>query len=224
MSESVNPPDEFRIFDTPAVLPVGRKTKRAIDIILALSGILVFAPLIILCFIAVWLSAPGPVLFRHRRVGFQGQVFDCLKFQTMIPDAERHLGEYLESNPEAKAEWITCRKLRFDPRVTAFGSILRKTSLDELPQLFNVLKGEMSVVGPRPVTPDELQLYTRNIGEYLACRPGVTGLWQVSGRSSTTYSKRVACDAFYSRNWSLGLDAKIIAATLPSLLDSENAY
>jgi exopolysaccharide production protein ExoY len=204
--------------------PVGNATKRSIDILLAASGILLLAPLLVFCFLAIMLTSPGPALFRHRRVGFGGKHFSCFKFRTMVPDAESRLRNHLESDPQARAEWATSRKLRFDPRITAIGAILRKTSLDELPQLFNVIKGDMSIVGPRPVTDEELVRYSTNVHDYLACRPGITGLWQVSGRSGTTYAKRVACDAFYARNWSLALDAKIVVVTLPALLDSDNAY
>jgi exopolysaccharide production protein ExoY len=204
--------------------PVGNATKRSIDILLAASGILLLAPLLVFCFLAIMATSPGPALFRHRRVGFGGKHFSCFKFRTMVPDAESRLRDHLESDPQARAEWATSRKLRFDPRITAIGAILRKTSLDELPQLFNVIKGDMSIVGPRPVTDEELVRYSTNVHDYLACRPGITGLWQVSGRSGTTYAKRVACDAFYARNWSLALDAKIVVVTLPALLDSDNAY
>jgi exopolysaccharide production protein ExoY len=204
--------------------PTGRAAKRVVDIVLALSGILLLAPLFVICFLATAFTSPGPALFRHRRVGFDGKHFDCLKFRTMVTDAPDRLRRFLESSPEAAAEWATNRKLRHDPRVTAIGSILRKSSLDELPQLFNVLRGEMSIVGPRPVTDEELERYSSSVGAYLACRPGITGLWQVSGRSSTTYSKRVACDTFYARNWSMYLDAKIVIVTLPSVLLSDCAY
>lgn len=142
----------------------------------------------------------------------------------MVINGEEVLREYLASHPKANAEWEASRKLRFDPRVTAIGSMLRKTSLDELPQLFNVLRGDMSIVGPRPVTEEELIKYSTRVGSYLACRPGITGLWQVSGRSGTTYRKRVAYDTHYARHWSIVQDAKIIVATIPALLDSDNAY
>jgi exopolysaccharide production protein ExoY len=204
--------------------PVGLTSKRVVDLILACSGIILLTPLLLLCFLACRLTSPGPALFRHRRVGFRGENFHCLKFRTMVPDSEERLRKYLESNPDASAEWAATRKLRFDPRVTVIGSVLRKTSLDELPQLFNVLRGDMSIVGPRPVTQEELVRYSSNVDSYLACRPGITGLWQVSGRSGTSYDKRVACDAFYARNWSMILDAKIVIVTIPALLDSENAY
>jgi exopolysaccharide production protein ExoY len=204
--------------------PIGTTAKRCIDIVLAISGIVLLAPLLIICFVATVITSPGPALFRHKRVGFNGKHFNCLKFRTMVTDAPERLQRLLKSDPLAASEWAANRKLKEDPRVTAIGAILRKSSLDELPQLFNVLKGEMSIVGPRPVTDEELQRYTTSMGAYLACRPGITGLWQVSGRSSTTYDKRVACDAFYARNWSMALDAKIVIVTIPSLLVSDCAY
>jgi exopolysaccharide production protein ExoY len=204
--------------------PIGLTSKRFIDIILAGSAIILLAPLLILCFVFSILASSGPALFRHRRVGFRGRYFECLKFRTMVPNSDERLREYLAANPEANREWIATRKLRFDPRVTALGSILRKTSLDELPQLFNVLMGDMSIVGPRPVTEEELVRYSTSIRAYLSCRPGITGLWQVSGRSGTTYSRRIACDTFYARNWSLMLDAEIMLLTIPAILNSENTY
>jgi exopolysaccharide production protein ExoY len=203
--------------------PVGTLAKRALDITLASAALLLLAPLFVLCFFGVILSSPGPAIFRHRRVGFGGKHFECFKFRTMAPDAQSRLQEYLNSNPAAQAEWASCRKLRFDPRITRFGAILRKTSLDELPQLLNVIRGDMSIVGPRPITDEELTRYSSNVKDYLSCRPGITGLWQVSGRSSTTYAKRVACDAFYARHWSLALDVKIMLVTLPAVLDSDSA-
>jgi exopolysaccharide production protein ExoY len=142
----------------------------------------------------------------------------------MTTDAPERLRQLLEADPVAAAEWASTRKLRYDPRVTAIGAILRKSSLDELPQLFNVLKGDMSIVGPRPITDEELVRYSDAANAYLACRPGITGLWQVSGRSTTTYNKRIACDTFYSRRWSMSLDAKILVITIPALLLSDDAY
>ncbi len=224
MSDSIEAHGDFHFVDSTQNYPVGLRSKRVIDIAFALSGLVLLAPLFLLCYIAIKLSSPGPVFFGHKRVGFNGKTFGCLKFRTMVPNAEQRLREFLESDPAASAEWASCRKLRFDPRITAIGAILRKTSLDELPQLFNVLAGDMSIVGPRPVPADELALYRENARDYLTCRPGITGLWQVSGRSSTTYSRRIAYDTFYSRNWSLALDTKIIVLTLPSLLNSDNVY
>jgi exopolysaccharide production protein ExoY len=204
--------------------PIGMTPKRIVDIFLAISGIIILAPLLVICFVATVVTSPGPALFRHKRIGFNGKHFDCLKFRTMVTDAPNRLKLLLESDPTAAAEWTANRKLKLDPRVTAIGSLLRKSSLDELPQLFNVLRGDMSIVGPRPVTSEELERYSTSVGAYLACRPGITGLWQVSGRSSTTYDKRVACDTFYARNWSMALDAKIVIVTIPSLLASDCAY
>jgi exopolysaccharide production protein ExoY len=211
-------------FASAATAPIGLTLKRLIDIVIALSGIVLLAPLLIICFVATRITSPGPALFRHKRVGFNGRYFDCLKFRTMVMDAPERLQQLLGSDPIAAAEWAANRKLRYDPRITAIGAILRKSSLDELPQLFNVLRGDMSVVGPRPVTEEELVRYASSKSAYLACRPGITGLWQVSGRSTTTYNKRVACDTFYARNWSMALDAKILIVTIPSLMLSDSAY
>src|SRR5260370_24278909 len=211
-------------FASEVIAPIGLTSKRIVDIVIALSGIVLLAPLLIICFVATVVTSPGPALFRHRRVGFNGKYFDCLKFRTMVTDAPERLRQLIESDPIAAAEWAANRKLRYDPRVTVIGAILRKSSLDELPQLFNVLRGEMSIVGPRPVTEEELVRYSSSIGAYLACRPGITGLWQVTGRSTTTYNKRIACDMFYARNWSMALDAKILIVTIPALLLSDSAY
>jgi exopolysaccharide production protein ExoY len=224
MNGLVDVRSSVRFAATGSPQPTGLIWKRMVDIVLALSGIVLLAPLLTICFLVTVLTSPGPALFRHRRVGFKGKHFYCLKFRTMVTDAPERLRQLLESDPTAAAEWATNRKLRYDPRVTAIGAILRKSSLDELPQLFNVLKGEMSIVGPRPVTEEELVRYSSAANAYLACRPGITGLWQVSGRSTTTYNKRIACDTFYARNWSMTLDAKILIVTIPALLVSDSAY
>lgn len=224
MNSSVDTRSVLQLASVRSQRPIGLTSKRIIDVILAVSGIVLLAPLLIICFVAILATSPGPALFRHRRVGFKGKYFDCLKFRTMVTDASERLRELLDSDPVAAAEWAANRKLRCNSRVTAIGAILRKSSLDELPQLFNVLRGEMSIVGPRPVTDEELVRYSDSINAYLACRPGITGLWQVSGRSTTTYNKRVACDAFYASNWSIALDTKILIVTIPSLLLSDGAF
>jgi exopolysaccharide production protein ExoY len=224
MTGLVDTPSNLRLAEISSAHPIGLNSKRLIDIILSVSGIVLLAPLLIICFVATVATSRGPALFRHRRVGFKGKYFDCLKFRTMVQDAPERLRQLIESDPVAAAEWATNRKLRHDPRVTAIGTILRKSSLDELPQLFNVLKGDMSIVGPRPITDEELIRYSSAINAYLACRPGITGLWQVSGRSTTTYDKRIACDTFYARNWSMSLDAKILIVTIPAVLISDCAY
>lgn len=203
--------------------PVGLTCKRVIDVALALSGILLLAPFFIICYLAIAFSSPGPVFFRHRRVGFKGRHFDCLKFRTMATDAPERLRRLLETDPAAAAEWAASQKLRNDPRVTAIGAMLRKSSLDELPQLFNVLRGDMSIVGPRPVTEEELVRYSDAITAYYSCRPGITGLWQVSGRSTTTFYRRVVLDSFYASHWSIALDAKIMMATIPAVCFSDTA-
>jgi exopolysaccharide production protein ExoY len=224
MNGLVDTQGDFQFVTVDSPRPIGLTPKRVTDIVLALSGIVLLAPLLIICFVATILTSPGPALFRHKRVGFKGKHFECLKFRTMVTDASERLRQLLETDPVAAAEWAAHRKLRYDPRVTAIGAILRKSSLDELPQLFNVLKGDMSIVGPRPVTEEELVRYSSAIKAYYACRPGITGLWQVSGRSTTTFHKRVVCDSFYAQHWSMVLDAKIIVATIPAVCLSDSAY
>jgi len=224
MADWVDTRGKLRFISVKAPRPIGLAPKRAIDIVLALFGIILLSPLLIICSAAVVATSPGPALFRHRRVGFNGKPFYCLKFRTMAADAPQRLRQLLDSDPLAAAEWAISCKLRCDPRITAVGMLLRKSSLDELPQLFNVLRGDMSIVGPRPVTEEELVRYSNAVNAYKACRPGITVLWQVSGRSATTYSKRVACDRFYAENWSIVLDAKILIVTIPSLLLSDSVY
>lgn len=205
-------------------LPLGGKRKRVFDLCLASIIVVLIAPLLLLIAALCKLFSPGPLLFAHRRVGFRGVEFSCLKFRTMETDAEERLGAYLLANPESAIEWANDQKLRNDPRITAIGKFLRKTSLDELPQLFNVIKGEMSLVGPRPVVADELKRYGARRIAYLAARPGISGLWQVSGRNTTSYEQRTALDENYVRTWSLGLDISIILRTLPEMLMSSRAF
>ena len=224
MNGLVDTQGDFGFASVQSRRPLGLTSKRMIDIVLALSAIVLLAPMLIICFVMTVVTSPGPALFRHKRVGFKGKCFECLKFRTMVSDAPERLRQLLERDPVAAAEWTINRKLRNDPRVTAIGAILRRSSLDELPQLFNVLKGDMSIVGPRPVTEEELARYSSVTNAYYACRPGMTGLWQVSGRSATTFNKRIACDSFYARNWSMTLDAKIIIATIPAVCFSDTAY
>src|SRR5260370_33328563 len=181
MNSSVDTRSDLQFASVRSQRPIGLTSKRVIDLVLAVSGIVLLAPLLIICFVATVATSPGPALFPHRRVGFKGKYFDCLKFRTMVTDAPERLREVLDSDPVAAAEWAADRKLRYDPRVTTIGAILRKSSLDELPQLFNVLSGEMSIVGPRPVTEEELVRYSAAVNPYLPCRPALTGLWQVSG-------------------------------------------
>jgi lipopolysaccharide/colanic/teichoic acid biosynthesis glycosyltransferase len=165
----------------------------------------------------------GPALFEHYRVGCGGRLFRCIKFRTMRLDAERALHELLERDPELHAEWSRNQKLTHDPRVTRFGRWLRRSSLDELPQLFNVLRGEMALVGPRPVTVAELRRYGAARWHYLSVMPGMTGLWQVSGRTGTGYERRVELDELYAKSRSAWLDCKILAKTVLVVLRCEGA-
>ena len=165
----------------------------------------------------------GPIIYSHSRTGRHGRTFGCLKFRTMVPNAELVLRELLHKNPELQREWMRDQKLRNDPRVTAIGHFLRRTSLDELPQLWNVLKGEMSLVGPRPVVRDEWQRYGRHLDTFLAAKPGVTGLWQVMGRSDACYRRRVALDSYYIRKRSFLMDCYILLRTVKVVLRGRGA-
>ena len=200
--------------------------KRGFDFTFSLIAIFLTLPLMVLIALAIKLFDRGSILFKHTRVGYKGKRFELLKFRTMYPDAEKRLKEYLEKNPEAKEEWEKTFKLKKDPRVTPIGKFLRKTSLDELPQFFNVLKGDMSVVGPRPVTEEELdKFYRENKKYYLSVKPGITGYWQVEGRSDIdNYRKRVQMDIWYVRNQSFVLDLLIILKTLWVVLRGKGAY
>ena len=203
----------LRIHNTLA-RPWPRLLKRAFDLAAAAALLAFTAPLLLLVALKVKLADGGAVVFAHTRVGRHGRPFRCYKFRTMVPNSAEVLAELLARDPQARAEWAKDRKLKRDPRVTRLGRFLRKTSLDELPQLVNVLKGEMSLVGPRPVVPDELELYGEAKVYYLQVRPGLTGLWQVSGRSDLDYARRVALDAWYVRNWTLWYDVLILCRTL----------
>jgi lipopolysaccharide/colanic/teichoic acid biosynthesis glycosyltransferase len=171
------------------------------------------------------LTCTGPLLFRHERVGFQERTFSCLKFRTMVVDSDSVLEAHLTENAEARAEYELTRKLRRDPRIVPIvGRFLRQTSLDELPQFINVLRGEMSIVGPRPVTRDEIPLYGAHKSSYLSARPGITGLWQVSGRNMLTFAERVSLDARYADAWSMRRDMAILLRTCGILLTGKGAY
>ena len=165
----------------------------------------------------------GPALFGHKRLGEGGRRFKCLKFRSMVVDADVRLRSLLERDPAARAEWEATQKLRDDPRITSIGRVLRRTSLDELPQLLNVLRGEMSLVGPRPIVDAEIPKYGDDISFYYETRPGITGLWQVSGRSNTSYKYRVQLDVWYVRNWSLWHDVAILLKTVPAVFARDGA-
>jgi lipopolysaccharide/colanic/teichoic acid biosynthesis glycosyltransferase len=166
----------------------------------------------------------GPILYAHKRIGLGGRTFRCLKFRSMVVNSNEKLRRYLEANPDANAEWKLKCKLRRDPRVTHVGRFLRRYSFDELPQLLNVLRGDMSLVGPRPIAIAEASRYDNDIAYYYRVRPGITGVWQVSGRNKVSYAKRVQMDVWYVRNWSLWHDVAILCKTLPVLLKPSGAY
>jgi len=196
--------------------PFSRITKMAFDQVMAAVLIVLLAPLLISIAILVRRDG-GPALYRHRRIGAGGRPFDCLKFRTMVQHADRVLAHLLETDPAAAAEWARTHKLRDDPRVTRVGRFLRRSSLDELPQVFNVLRGEMSLVGPRPIVQAEVVRYGEDIDYYYETKPGITGLWQVSGRSDTSYARRVKLDVWYVRNWTLWHDVAILLKTIPAV-------
>lgn len=201
-----------------------RVLKSVFEILIILATFPLWLPLMAALAVAVKVSSPGPVLFRQLRVGEGGAPFWCFKFRTMVADAEERLACHLAKNPEASVEWETEHKLKDDPRITEVGRFLRKTSLDEFPQIFNVLRGEMSLVGPRPIVEDEIEKYGDYFRYYHAVCPGLSGLWQVSGRNDVDYDQRVMLDTFYVRNWSLWLDFIILLRTIPAVLKKDGAY
>ena len=189
------------------------------DIAIASIALLVLSPLLLVVAALVRMSMGGRVLFSQERIGAGGSRFTCWKFRTMPVNADEILRQHLLANPEAAKEWRETRKLRNDPRVGCLASVLRKSSLDELPQLFNVLRGEMSIVGPRPIVIPELPCYGAHAAECFRAKPGITGLWQVSGRNTVGYETRIALDRLYARRWSIGLDLWILIRTVPALLN-----
>lgn len=191
---------------------------RTMNVVVASTVLLFLLPVMLTIAILLAVLDPGPIFFGHVRVGQGGARFRCWKFRTMTVNAEAVLAKLLDSDPDARREWDATQKLRDDPRVTALGRFLRKSSLDELPQLWNVLRGDMGLVGPRPIVDGEIHRYGRYFVYYCAVKPGITGLWQVSGRSDTSYRRRVAFDLTYSRSRTVWLDMKILIRTVPSVL------
>ena len=210
------------VYDNNLARPVSRFIKTLFDQLVALVLLLALSPLFLALAFLVRADG-GPVLFGHKRIGENGRYFRCLKFRSMVTNSDAVLQQVLSTDSEARREWEATHKLHNDPRITAIGRVLRKTSLDELPQLLNVLRGEMSLVGPRPIIDAEIPRYGRDISYYFETRPGITGLWQVSGRSNTTYDHRVRLDVWYVRNWSLWHDIAILMKTLPAVLRKEGA-
>jgi exopolysaccharide production protein ExoY len=203
---------------------VGDWRKRVLDILVASAALVLLLPLMLMIALLVKLLSPGPAIYGHERVGFGGKPFRCLKFRTMVSNGDEVLQRHIASSEAARREWEASRKLKNDPRVTAIGAILRSTSADELPQLINVLWGEMSIVGPRPVVADELRHYGEQSSFYFSARPGLTGLWQVSGRSDVTYEARVNFDRTYCETWSLRKDVALIVRTVPAVLSRKGTY
>lgn len=198
--------------------------KRVLDILICAAAMPVALPLSALLAILIRLGSDGNVIYSQERIGRNGKPFLLYKFRTMTADADVRLERYLAANPELAAEWAASQKLKNDPRLTRIGFFLRKYSLDELPQILNILRGDMTLVGPRPIVANETVKYGRYFEEYCEVRPGLTGLWQTSGRNDTTYSQRVAYDHYYITHWSLGLDLWIMAKTIPVALGGRGAY
>lgn len=229
LTSAITAQDHFRpkasaVASRDRCLAVGSGLKRPLDVLVAIVAIVLLSPLLLCVSVMVWITSPGPIFYGHERVGLDGRVFRCWKFRSMMVNADRALAQHLASSPAARKEWAETRKLRDDPRITAIGHTLRATSIDELPQLLNVLMGEMSLVGPRPVTKGELVRYGRSARHYLSARPGITGLWQVSGRSETHYGRRVALDRKYAQNPTLLMDIWILLRTVPVVLNRQGSW
>lgn len=203
----------------------GPALKRLVDVVATGLGLMILAPVFgVIALLIKWQSPKSSVFFKHKRVGKGGKAFYVYKFTSMVPNAQEVLKKILETDPQAKAEWEKDFKLKNDPRILPVGKILRATSLDELPQLWNVLKGDMSLVGPRPIVEDEKKYYGDQIADYLSIKPGVTGLWQVSGRNDTSYEYRVYLDSWYARHWSFWHDIVILLETVKIVLKRSGAY
>jgi exopolysaccharide production protein ExoY len=187
------------------------------DVALASAALVLLAPIMLMIAALVHIRIGRPAIFAQKRVGFGGRLFTCYKFRTMRVDADEVLRRHLAADPAAALEWHETRKLRNDPRVGCLGTILRKSSLDELPQLFNVVRGDMSLVGPRPVVPEEIERYGRHARTCFKARPGLTGMWQTGGRNRASYTARVARDLYYARHWSLWLDLVVLIKTIPAV-------
>jgi len=204
-------------------VPARYIVKRCFDVVCGALLIVVLSPLLITLMVVVWCDG-GPAFYGHVRVGQHGRKFRCMKFRSMVVNADQMLKQLLDTDPQARAEWESGFKLKNDVRVTRIGRFLRRTSLDELPQLWNVMRGEMSLVGPRPIVDEELARYGADVKYYLQVRPGMTGLWQVSGRSNTDYATRVSLDVDYVKNWSVLRDVVILFKTIKVVVKGHGAY
>jgi exopolysaccharide production protein ExoY len=197
---------------------------RIFDVTVATVILLFMLPFLLALSALLYLSDPGPIFYRHRRLGFRGRYFDCIKFRSMRIDGDAILRDHLRACPSARREWEATQKLRNDPRITPVGAVIRKLSLDEFPQFINVLRGEMSIVGPRPIVEAEVDRYGRHFEHYCLVRPGLTGLWQTSGRSDTSYQKRISLDVAYVRRKGLLLDIWLIFKTVPAVVFARGSY
>lgn len=234
-------PQRFSLLDSPPIAsyrrPVGtisaesperlfryRVIKRGLDLALVFLCLPVLLVVIGVIALAIRMTSPGPIFFSHRRIRGHGRFFSMWKFRTMCVNSAEVLEDYLAANPEARAEWRKDHKLKYDPRVTRVGEFLRRTSLDELPQIWNVITGTMSLVGPRPIVAAEVEKYGPFFADYCLVKPGVTGLWQVSGRSRISYPERVQLDRHYAHHWTLMSDLRILFRTLSSVVNQDGAY
>ncbi len=201
-----------------------RVVKRVLDVSLVLVALPIILPLLGIVSALIKWTSPGPIFFSHRRIRKNGAFFSMWKFRTMCVNSTEVLEDYLRAHPDAREEWYATRKLRMDPRVSSIGNFLRRYSLDELPQVWNVLSGTMSLVGPRPIVAAEVEKYKNNFQYYCRVKPGLTGLWQVSGRSELSYDARVALDCEYVSRWSLGRDLVILLKTFTAVINKDGAF
>jgi Undecaprenyl-phosphate galactose phosphotransferase WbaP len=198
--------------------------KRCLDVALVLVGGIVVLPFLLTIALLIKLSSPGPALYKHKRLGQNGKEFQVYKFRSMVVNADEKLKAMLEKDPKLRAEWDISYKLKDDPRITRVGKFLRRTSFDEFPQLINIIKGEMSLVGPRPITQDEVDRYGEDFRRIFSVKPGLTGLWQVSGRSDTDYEERIAYDSYYLQSWSVWIDLWVLYKTMGVVFRGKGAY
>ena len=221
--ERISPPepvDRAQRFQSSLIIDL----ERAWHVGLAFVALALLLPVMVTLALAIWVSDGRPIFFGHTRIGRLGEKFQCWKFRSMVINSDQVLADYLSAHPEALAEWKLDHKLRRDPRITRIGRFLRASSLDELPQLWNVIVGEMNLVGPRPIVYGEIERYKEDFSYYCRCRPGITGLWQISGRNDVPYDQRVALDVRYAKVRSPWLDLKIMLATLPAVIRRKGCY
>jgi Undecaprenyl-phosphate galactose phosphotransferase WbaP len=205
-------------------MPWNLQIKRIMDLSIVIVGGILILPFLLFVALLIKIDSPGPVLFRHKRHGMNGKYFYAYKFRSMVADSQKQLEKLLESDTEIEKEWKTYHKLANDPRVTRIGRILRRTSIDEFPQLLNILKGEMTLVGPRPIVDAEVEKYGEDYSRIFSIKPGLTGLWQVSGRSNTNYEERIVYDTFYLQSWSIWMDLWVIFKTFGAVVQGRGAY